>query len=148
MKTGYITDAVKILIFAATVIITCILIWLGFQAADTAREISDSAVKQMTDLNNDIQNSDIKMYDDAEVEGSEVVNLLKKQLGDYSTGETASIYIYIKTTISENTYTNDAFFLNIKNFTDIRYIKPTALFTGKVVINPNKVIIGLSFIQK
>ena len=147
MNTGFLSDAVKILIFAAAIVITCILVALGFRAANISKEISQSATQQMTDLNNDIKDGDIMKFDGAEVTGSDVINFIKKQLGDYASSETAPIYVYVKTAASENTYTNKAYVSNITNFTDTRYIKPTTLFNGEVKKNENKVIVGISFVQ-
>lgn len=148
MKSVFITDSVKILIFAATVIITCILVALGFQVASVAREIGNNAILQMADINNDLQSSDIKRYDQAEVYGSDVVNCIKKYLGDYHLSDVAPIYIAVKTSLSEQTYTNGGFIKEIKNFTNTRYVKPTAVFIGSVEKNDNNVILGITFVQK
>jgi hypothetical protein len=148
MKTGNLSDVVKILIFGAAVIITCIIVALGFQAAETAKEISDSALMQMTDLNNDIKDSDLKIYDGSKIYGSDVINCIKKNLGDYSLGETAPIYVYVKTSLTENTYTNSTYLSEIKSFSNTRYIKPTMVFAGTVVENTNNVIVGIRFIQE
>lgn len=148
MKTGYLSDAVKILIFAAAIIITCILVWIGFSTANIAKSISGSAITQMGDLNNDIKDGDIMAYDGTDVYGSEVINFIKKQLGDYPNGQNAPIYINVQTIVSNNTYTNNVYFDNIKNFTDSHYIKPTAVFSAHVVKNTNKVIVGVTFNQK
>lgn len=148
MKTNYLSVAMKILLFAAAIIITCIIVMLGFRAADTAKEISNSAVIQMTELNNDIKDNDIKKYHNIEVYGSDVVNCIKKNLGDYTSTEIAPLYIFVKTSVSENTYTNGAYITNIRDLTHNMYIKPTAVFLGTVIVNENKVIIGISFIQK
>ncbi len=148
MKTGFITEATKILLFAATVLITCLLVFLGFRAAGVARDISNSATVQMEQLNHDLQESDIMMFDKEEVYGSDVLNFIKKELGGYTSLETAPIYIYVKTSVSQNTYTNNANIEYIKNFSDAMYIKPTAMFQGAVVKNDNDVLIGVEFIQK
>jgi hypothetical protein len=148
MKLNHITDAAKILLFAATIIITCIIVSLGFQAADAAKDISSSAVRQIEELNGDIQNGDINRFDHAEVYGSDVMNFIKKHLGDFSDTETGAIFVTVKTSLSENTYTNNSYFSEMKDFTTTKYIKPTALFIGSVLMNDNKVILGISFTQK
>ncbi|MBH1940637.1 hypothetical protein I5677_07025 [Mobilitalea sibirica] len=147
MKINHITEAVKILIFAATVFITCILVTLGFQAAETAKEISGSAISSMAEINSDLKDSDIKKYDKTEVYGSDVVNFIKKYLGDYSVTETAPVYVLVKTSLAENTYTNGVYISDIRNFSNAMYIKPTAVFTGEVIKNANDVIVGINFIQ-
>ncbi|MDF2539262.1 MAG: hypothetical protein K0S76_2283 [Herbinix sp.] len=148
MKSGNITDSVKILIFAAAVLTTCILVSLGFRAAEAAKEISNSAVVQMAELHNDIKDSDIKKYDDTEVFGSDVVNCIKKYLGDYTSSETGPFTVSVKTTLSENTYKNGVNLPNIRNFTHSMYIKPTNVFLGKLIANENNLITGISFTQK
>lgn len=147
MKINYLSDSVRILIFAAAVIITCIMVALGFQAADTAKALSNNAISQMADLNNDINDSEIKMYDDMEVYGSDVVNFIKKHLGDYTETETAPIYVNVITSLSENTYRNNSCHTQIRDFTNNRYIKPTAKFVGHLIVNSNKVIVGITFTQ-
>jgi hypothetical protein len=148
MKLNYISDSVKILIFAATVIITCMLVALGFQTAKAAKDISGNAILQMSELNNEIQDGDIKLYDQAEVYGSDVINFIKRYLGDFDESETAPLYVSVKTSLSDHTYTNSSNLNDIKNFANTMYIKPTALFQGEVKENENKMIIGVSFTQK
>jgi len=147
MKTNNITDVTKILILAASTIITCLIVAIGMNMARDAKTLSNTATSQMSELNDDISNSDIKMYDGSYVTGSEVVNFIKKQLGDYAASQTAPIYVYVKT-VSENTYDNGNNIANIKNFSHNMYIKPTSSFLGKVVKNINNVIIGVNFIQQ
>lgn len=148
MKIGFISEATKILIYAASVIITCTLVALGFRASDIAKDISNNATRQIAEIDDDIKDGDIMKYDGNKVNGSEVINFIKRQLGDYFAGETSPIYIYVKTSVSENTYTDKSYFANITDFTDTRYIKPTAVFMGQVIKNENKVIIGVSFVQQ
>lgn len=148
MRLGYLSDASKLLLFAAAIIITCMIVALGFRAADTAKEINNSAIIQMSQLNNDIQSADISMYDAAEIYGSEVVNFIKRTLGDYTEAETAPISVKVTTTLSQNTYTNKSKIFDIRDFTSSYYIKPTAVFIGEVLQNENKVIIGVAFTQK
>lgn len=148
MKINHITDVVKILIFAAAIIITCLIVALGFRAADTAKALSNSAITQMAEMNNDIKDSDIKKFDKNEVYGSDVMNFIKKYLGDYTSSEAAPIYVLVRTSLSENTYVNGEDIKNLKNFTHEKYIKPTALYHGEVIMNKNKIIIGVEFKQK
>ena len=147
MNTNQMSDATKIIILAAATLITCILASLGFVSMRSAKELNQTAISQMTDLNNGLKDSDIKMFDNIEVYGSEIVNFIKKELGDYEDGETGPIYVYVKTSTKENTYYNGAQISNIQNFTHENYIKPTAIFKGKVDKNVNGVILGVQFTQ-
>lgn len=148
MKVCNISDSVKILIFASTVFITCILVALGYRAAETAADIGNHAVLQMSELSNEIKDSNLMKYHETEVTGSEVANCMKKYLGEYHESDSAAIYITVNTKTSENTYHNNIYLSDIKDFTNDRYIKPTALFQGKVIKNDNKVILGITFTQQ
>jgi len=148
MKTNHITDVTKIMILAAATLITCILVAIGLTTMRSARNLNETAITKMITLNNDLKDSGIKQFDNIEVYGSEVVNLIRKELGDYGDGENAPIYIYVKTSTKENTYTNGSQVKNLRNFTHENYIKPTALFLGELDVNSNDVILGVRFTQK
>ncbi|HWT74301.1 MAG TPA: hypothetical protein VN258_06240 [Mobilitalea sp.] len=147
MKTGNMSTALKLILVGVSVLVTCVFVKVVLLATEEARHLSMGAIEQMNDMNNDIVDSGIMKYND-DVQGSDVVNCIKKYLGDYTSTQTAPIYVYVKTSVSENTYTNSNYIPNIRNFSDTRFIKPTAMFTGQVMKNTNDVIIGIKFIQK
>ncbi len=149
MRVNNIEKATYILILAASTIITCVIVWIGFTAMNTGKELAFSANEQIAKLNNDIKDSGITKFDKEEVQGSEIINFIKEYLGDYSEGETGEIYISVKTNNSEHKYMNGAYIDYFYDFTDTEYyIKPTGLFRGEVIINENKVILGVKFEQK
>lgn len=147
MNTNQMTDATKIILLAATTLITCILVSLGFISMRSAKELNETAISQMADLNDGLKDSDIKMFDNIDVYGSEIINLIKKELGDYEEGETGQIYVYVKTSTKDNTYYNGSQISDLQNFTNENYIKATAVFKGKVDKNKNGVILGVRFTQ-
>ncbi|NLZ82587.1 MAG: hypothetical protein GX915_02870 [Clostridiales bacterium] len=147
MNTNQMTDATKIILLAATTLITCILVSLGFISMRSAKELNETAISQMADLNDGLKDSDIKMFDNIDVYGSEIINLIKKELGDYEEGETGQIYVYVKTSTKDNTYYNGSQISDLQNFTNENYIKATAVFKGKVDKNKNGVILGVQFTQ-
>ncbi len=148
MKNNHITDATKILLLAAATIITCIIVAIGISTLNTAKQLSSNAIRQISELNNEIKDSDIMRYDKAPVTGSEVMNCIKKYLGDYKAPEKAPIYIFVKTNQSEMNYTNGDSISCNRDFTHIYYIKPTAIFQAEVIKNTNKVIVGVKFNQQ
>ncbi|MDF2513059.1 MAG: putative rane protein [Herbinix sp.] len=148
MKINHLSEATKILIMAATVIITCIIVWLGFQTTGMARDIGSNAMEQMQDFAVDIKDSGIMKFDAVTVEGSEVVNCIRKILGEYESADTAPIYITVTTSTSTNIYSNNTYISNIMSFADTRYIKPMSNFRGDVVKNENGVIEGIVFVQQ
>lgn len=147
MRTNHLSEATKIMLLAASVIITCTIVWIGYTLINTSREISVSASEQLRELNNDIKDSGILKYDGVTVEGSEVVNCIRKNLGDFDSTQTAPVYVTVTTAVT-NRYTNGQYLENIRSFADTKYIKPTATFKGKVVKNTNKVIVGIVFVQQ
>ncbi len=148
MGTNHLAEATKILLLAATVIITCTIVWLGFQATGMAKDISGNAMGQLQDFANDIKDGGIMKFDGAAVDGSEVINCIRKNLGGYGDTDIAPVYITVTTGNGTNTYTNNEYFSKLTSFADIRYIKPTANFQGDVVKNENGVILGIIFTQK
>ena len=143
MNTG-----LKILLFGVGALITALFAILLFMTAKEGRQVGFAATTQMSELNEDIKNSGILKYKDMEIYGSEVVNCMKENLGDYTATETAPIYVCVETSSSTNTYTNGSVIEEARDFTKSRYIKPTAVFRGDIIKNTNDVIIGLHFIQQ
>ena len=143
MNTG-----LKILLFGVGALITALFAVLLFMTAREGRQVGLAATVQMGELNEDIKNSGIMKYDGIEVYGSDVVNCIKEYLGDYTATETAPIYVHVEALSEAYTHTNGSFIDDIKDFTNLRYIKPTALFRGVVIRNVNDVITGINFIQK
>ena len=141
-------NATKFLLFAFSLGITCLLIVYSKRVADTGLDTSNTAVGKLSEFNRELSESDITMYDGLEIKGSDVVNFIKKNLGGYAAAETAAMYVYIKTGLSEATYVNGVSLPNLQDFTSLRYVKPRVIFTGDIVRDANDVIIGVTFVQK
>jgi hypothetical protein len=115
-------------------------------------KLADAVIADTENIAYDYAEMDLTIYDGEVIRGSEVVNFIKKQLGDYAASETAPLYLEIITKASGNSssriYTNNKHIKDIKDFSsNEHYIKPTAMFMGKVIRNENKVIIGVNFAQ-
>ena len=139
--------AQKILLFGITSLITALFAVLLIMTAKESRQVGLAATMRMSELNEEIRNSGIMKYDDM-VQGSDVVNCIKEILGDYTVSETAPLYVQVETTSATNTYTNGSIIDEVRDFSDLHYIKPTSVFEGEVIKNVNNVIIGIQFIQK
>lgn len=130
------------------VIIACIK-----NSLESTMDTANHLIGRQEQALSEIEEYDIMKYDNEELRGSEVVNFIKKYLGDYSPEEEAPIYVRVKTASAEgshdNTYTNSEYISDIKNFSSRQhYIKPTAWFTAEVIRTENKAILGVAFIQK
>ena len=134
-------------------IIAGIIIYAVKNSLHSSTDIADEIIKHENEVAADYADYDITMYDGEEVRGDQVISFIKKQLGDYSSSETAPIYVQVLTKVSgttnTNTYTNKMRIADIKNFDKAQYyIKPTAYFTGEVIKTANKAILGIKFVQK
>ena len=71
-------NSLKGLMLAAGVIITCIVVGLGFFISREARDTASNGAGQISKLNAEFNESDKVMYDGLEVSGSEVINVINK----------------------------------------------------------------------
>ena len=147
-------NSLKGLILAAGIIITCIIISLGFYIAREARDTASAGTGQINELQAEFTDAAKTMYDGTEVSGSEVLNVIRK-FADESLGILVS-------TKKNSTYYNYNFDItngdmgkatanNYKNAQDIsseKYINAMARFMGSVVRDANGTITGLIFEQE
>jgi hypothetical protein len=146
-------NSLKGLILAAGVIITCIVIGLGFYIAREARDTAANGAGQISKLNAEFNESDKVMYDGLEVSGSEVVNVINKF-------KNASISVKVATNKCIISYiyglTLDGKQLGSKSSADVKdaqktsntsYINPNAQFLGEIIRDVNNTIIGIAFSQ-
>lgn len=151
MKNKNIDLVPQIFLAVVGVILAGIIIYYVMNSVKSTSRLANSVIAKTEETAIAFSEHDILMYDGEEIRGSEVVNFIKKHLGDYSETEIAPIYVEVKKTGSDDTikYTNSKHIKNIKNFSnEEHYIKPTAIFTGQVIRNENKVILGVRFTQK
>ena len=149
-------NSLKGLLLAAGVIITCIVIGLGFYIAREARDTAANSTGQISKLNAEFTESDKTMYDGMNVSGSEVVNVINKFKNDtmgivVSTNAGATTYYGynisggIDDSVLEsksNSNVKDAQKISNKN-----YINPNAQFSCNVLRDKNRAIVGLKFTQ-
>lgn len=142
------SNATKFLLLAFSLGLTCLLIAYFKQVADTGFDTTDTAVEHLNEFNKELSESELTMYEGLEVTGSDVVNLIKKQLGSYGVMEAAPLYVFVKTSVSETTYQNGALLSSIQDFASTQYVKPVAKFKCSIVRDLNDMIIGVNFQQK
>lgn len=146
-------NSLKGLTLAAGIIITCIIISLGFYVAREARDTASNGTGQINKLQAEFADTSKTMYDGTEVSGSEVLNVIRK----YS-DETFGILVH---TNKQSTYYHYEFdvstgelkknvnnsYKNAQDVTSSSYINPTGRFEGSVVKDANGTIVGLVFTQ-
>lgn len=153
MKSKNIDLVPQIFLAVVGVILVGMIIYQVMLSVKSTSKIANTVIASTEETATNYIEYDLTMYDGEEVRGAEVVNFIKKHLGDYSETEEAPIYVEVVSKYSgttyTNTYTNNVHISEIKDFTKISYyIKPTAIFSGEVIRNENKVILGVKFTQK
>lgn len=148
MKIGNIDVAYKLLILAATTIITCIVIGIGFIIANNAKSIGNTTIDKLNSLNKELMESDIEMYDGLVITGSDVVNYTKKQLSNYNSQEIAPYTIIITSNSTTTTHKNNTNLSSLSDFTNSMYCNPLKKFKGSVTKNNNDVILSITFTQQ
>lgn len=143
----------QIFLAVVGVILVGIIVSYIANSVKNTTKVADIIIADTVELATDYVEHDICVYDGEVIRGSELVNFIKKRLGDYSPSEIAPLYVEVMTRLLErayiNTHINNEYIDDIKNFSSLEYyIKPTALFIGEVIRTENRVIIGVKFTQK
>jgi len=143
----------QIFLAVVGVILVGLIIYYILNSVRATKKLADKIILDIEKTAVMYDEYDIMMYDGEKIRGAEVVNFIKKYLGQYDETETAPIFVEVITSVAGKTevnqYYNNEFLLEIRNFSnEKRYIKPTAMFDVEVIRNENQVILGVKFTQK
>ena len=124
--------------------------WAAILASDTA----SSGTGQINELQAEFADTSKTMYENTEVSGSEVINVIRKFSDEMigvkvQTKKNTSYYIYQFNDTDgslKNASTLD--YKSAQNATSANYINPTGRFLGAVIRDANGTITGLSFVQQ
>ena len=147
-------NSLKGLMLAAGIIITCIIISLGFYIAREARDTAASGTGQINKLQAEFSDTSKMMYDGTEVSGSEVINVIRKfsdeTMGIKVVTSKTSVYYGYNFTESNGMLgeKSTASYKNAQDATSQNYINPTGRFAGSIVRDDNGVITGIVFTQQ
>ncbi|HWT26412.1 MAG TPA: hypothetical protein VN131_00600 [Mobilitalea sp.] len=161
MKTNNITDATKVLILVATIIVVCVLCAVGFKMTNEGRSAVNASTNNLNNMTSQYQDIDKAIYDGAMVQGSEVDNFIKRVLGgdEYlsvvvKTKANHDVGVAYKYDFNEVSASNSSASLGATNKNSLPtakgnkdYINPNAQFSGKVYKDANDVIICIEFVQ-
>lgn len=134
-------NGLKALLIAASTIITCIIVGIGFTMAREAKQIGNHVVEELHQYRSAVEERDLMKYDGVVVYGSDVVNLMKKELSETENGFGVTVcdggkrYFYKNSVEAEK----------IQDAEGAEYILPTSQYIGKVVRNKNEVIVEIVF---
>lgn len=146
MKRNNISNVIKLLILAAGIVLTCILIAIGFYLGRSGKSYVNSGTNQYAKMMSDYDNLDITMYDGLEVPGKELKLFIESfqdasvQIKVYTTQNLLNPTLTPKTYIStDNVVITDKLSAN--------YINPSSTFVGKVSRNENGIVYLIEFTQ-
>ena len=144
-------NSLKGLILAAGVVITCIVVGLGFYISREAKNTSSGGISQITKMNSEYQDVSKTMYDGIKVSGREVIQVIEKYEDEIEKNE-FSIVVYT----GKRHMNNGAIIFNqdyvstddAKNLKSDFYINPDGNFLGAITSDSNGVITLLTFVQQ
>lgn len=144
-------NSLKGLILAAGVVITCIVVGLGFYISREAKNTSSGGISQITRMNSEYQDINKTMYDGIKVSGREVVEAIEKYEDEIRTG-VFSVIVY---TGLRNIAGTGIIFQSsqydverIKEKKSEYYVNPDGNFLGETYLDQNGVVTMMTFVQQ
>ena len=140
-------NSLKGLMLAAGVIITCVVIALGFYISRESRNASNSAGSMIAGMNEEYQDADKTLYEGMQVSGREVLEAIDK-LSTELDANSFQIVVYTGKAsggITLNKKEFDKAALQKKGDND--YINPNGLFQGEIIRDDNGTVSKLIFRQ-
>lgn len=144
-------NSLKGLILAAGVVITCVVVGLGFYLSREASNSGNEAISQIAGMTAEYGDVSKTMYENVTVSGNEVLAAINKFSSDISDGTlTVTVYTGKKTrTAGGITFSKDSFDIaSSKTKTSVNYINPTGSFDGEIVRDDNGAVSQILFTQK
>ena len=144
-------NSLKGLMLAAGVVITCIVVGLGFYISREAKNTSSGGISQITKMNSEYQDINKTMYDGIKVSGREVVEAIETYESEISQGN-FSIIVYT----GKKEMTSGGIVFDSKNYPyeeakekkNTYYINPDGNFLGETIVDSNGVVTTMTFIQQ
>lgn len=151
-------NSLKAILIGAGVVITLIVVSIGFLLMRSGQSTAQNAISKLDQMNAEMSESQYTMYEGVENRGSEVVNVLNKFKDEYigiqvKTKKLPSGTWYIHTvTVTSNVGSVGAKSTNqISNTMDeasTEYINPNGKFLGELVRDENGTVVAMVFTQK
>ena len=140
-KRNRIEIAPRALLLAAGVVLTVVLISVmvsQFKSAEEMINVSSAVINEKTQ---DLKDSELTGIDGLEVNGSDVVNVCRKQLGN-------GINVTLKNGSKSVTYSDSSDISKLKDYESGEYVKPSTKWKCRLVKNKNGIITEIIFTKK
>lgn len=137
------THGLKALLIAASTIITCIVVGLGFSMAREAKQLGNCVMDELHRYRVSVEERDVMKYDGAIVNGNDIRNLM----GEVLTKSVGDMRIVIVTDAGSRFYETKEDVKRAKTRDNEYYISPMTKYMGEVYRNENGVITEIYFQQ-
>lgn len=159
MRTNHISAAFKVILFAVTALIVCVVAFVAIKTTNEGKAMVNTGTTQVKAMAEKYSDIDKASYDNANIIGSSLVDLIETVITEKeylsiwvktnANASTGAYYNYTLTTATAgNTIAVGTAATSIP--TDVKsndYINENAQFTGKVYKDVNKNIIAIEFDQ-
>ncbi len=148
-------NSLKGLLLAAGVVITCVVLGLGFYISRQAKNTAMDAIGNVDTMSLEFGESSFTMYDGTSISGTEVLNIVDKYKSytDFAikvTNKKDTIYYGMSLNATDTELDTTAgirSLTNAKNPSNASYINPNSTFKGELFRDANNRIIGIGFTQ-
>lgn len=137
-------NILKGIVIAAGVLLTIILVGIGFYIARETKNTSNNGMSQLSNMNSNYQDVDVTLYDGLEVSGREV----KQTITNFGDKLSSTFTISVKTLAASDKKVYSTKTTAYPEISSDDYINPDAQFMGSVTYNSNKVVSGIVFTQE
>lgn len=144
--------------WAAGIVITLAIISIAFVVFNMAKDGTMEGVSKISAMNAQIAESDITIYDNQEISGSEVVNVIRKfedsylaiqvQTGKNSSGSWYGYSASISSGVATIGSTSSTTITSAIDEKSNQYINPNGRFMSKVHRDANGAAVAMVFVQK
>jgi len=142
-----VTNALKFLYFAGTLIITCMLLSVGFSIFHKIDNVSKNVIKDLNEEAIRFEEGKFIAFDNNICQGYEVINLLNREFSGTPAGKKGEMYIKVVSRDRETVYSGSEYLSDIRNPESDKYIRPLAEYYGSIVRDKNNSIIGIEFVE-
>jgi len=151
-------NSLKAIIIAAGVVITMIVVSIGFLLLRSGQNTAQKTISKLDQISAEMLESEYTMYDGLEISGNEVVNVLRKYKDEYigifvkTKKSTSGTWYVYNVTISGNEAEigspSTESISDTMDETNVNYVNPNGVFIGSIARDKNGRIAALMFEQK
>lgn len=144
---------VKYLLIGFTVLIVAGAISFGIYYLKQGKEAGNAAGKSISNVQAELSDADVNIYDGVTITGSEVINVAKKFEEEslaikVITKKSTAFYGYSLSGTNELQTSNVSSISKMQDLSSPLYVNPTGNFNGSLLKDANDVITGICFTQQ